>query len=245
MKRLIIIFLAVTFLFSLTACNSSSPPVETDSSSNIEELPKSNSMEVDGNITDKVMTEIKSDGITEKLISIGLTEEEATEGGRILRQCGVPAIDICEPTDTNATVDGLVAYRGKLDDDRIFWFTIENRKMFYVALNGEDLYDEDKGGFLKHLDDVHIPETDMPQNQKSEMLDLSESVLDNYFKYAPYYDAWGFARQDNNYMVQCEAYAKNDFGAKDWVRAKVWYEKSNDTYNVTGVEIDGTQYEVK
>lgn len=245
MKRIMMIFLAVTFLLSLTACDSSTPPVETNSSSNIEELPENNTMEVVGNISDRVMSEIKDDGITEKLISIGLTEEEANEGSKILRQCGVPTIDICEPTDSKATVDGLIAYRGKLDDDRTFWFTIEQRKIFYVALNGVDLYDEDKGGFLKDFNDVHIPETDMSESQKSELLDLSESVLDDYFKYIPYYDAWGFARQDDNYMVQCEAYAKNDLKVKDWVRVKVWYEKNDDTYKVTGVEIDGIQYEPK
>lgn len=54
--------------------------------------------------------------------------------------------------------------------------------------------------------------------------------------------AVGVARSDDDYMVQCEVYASNKLGIKDWVRAKVWYEYNGETYDVTGIMIDGERY---
>lgn len=74
----------------------------------------------------------------------------------------------------------------------------------------------------------------------------TETVLDRYFVSAKYYDGWGIGRADEKYMVQCEVYASNALKMKSWVPAKVWYEdQGNGEFVVTGVQIDGTQYEVK
>ena len=75
----------------------------------------------------EVVQDIVSDGIAEKLQEFGMTEEEAAAGRKILRSCGVENIDGCEPVDPNATVDGLIAFRDKIDKDRTFWFTVQNR----------------------------------------------------------------------------------------------------------------------
>ena len=145
MKKYIFV-ITIALSLCLTACGGAETQSAAEAS--MEEAVKSDSSEkgalaIDGITTDEVMSEITSDGIVEKLISFGMTEDEANEGASILRQCGVPSIDICEPTDSNATIDGLVSYRGKVDNDRIYWFTVEGRRIFYVGFNGEDLYDED------------------------------------------------------------------------------------------------------
>lgn len=254
MKK-ITLALAIALLLCLTACGGttmeSQPPENTNTeisekkpTETPEETPAVNV--IDGNPIDDVMEEIESDGIAEKLISLGLTEAEADEGSTILRQCGVPSIDLCEPTDPNATVDGLICFRGKLDDDRVLIFTMENRKIFYVALNGEDLYDEDLGGFLKRFDDVHIPETYLSEPVKINLRDRTETVLDKYFPNdTRYYDAWGFGREDNKYMVQCQV-SDGSMLTDGWIYAYVWYEEQADgEFTVVGVKIDGKQYAVK
>jgi|GEM_PF-5272966 len=246
---------ALVMLLCLTACGKAgteTEPPDNTAAGISEETPEATSAApteggaIIGNTIDAEMVEIESDGIAEKLVSLGFTEEEADEGRIILRQCGVPSIELCEPTDPNATVDGLICFRGKLDDDRVLIFTVENRKIFYVALNGEDLYDEDLGGFLKRFDEVHIPETALSESVKLNLRDKTESVLDKYFPNdTRYYDAWGFGREDNKYMVQCQV-SDGSILSGDWIYAYVWYEEQNEgEYTVVGVKINGKQYEVK
>lgn len=214
MKKYIAVFLSIVVSLSLCACGSTDTKQdsinnEPDTSSKVEESTEkaSNALKVVGDTTDTTMSEIstENDTFVEKLISFGFTEDEAMENAKILRQCGIPNIDICEPTDANATIDGLVAYRGELDDDRTFWFTVDSRKIFYVSLNGEDLYDEDKGGYLKNFNDVHIPETYMSESTKMTLKNQTEPFLDKYFPYdTRYYDAWAVGREDDVFMVQCQ-----------------------------------------
>lgn len=255
MKKLIVVFITIVFCLSLYACASTnttqdSTDKEPGTSAKVDESTEeaSNALEVVGDTTDTTMSKIatESDSFAEKLISFGFTEEEAIENAKILRQCGIPSIDICEPTDTNATIDDLVAYRGELDDDRTFWFTVDNRKIFYVALNGEDLYDEDKGGYLKSFNDVHIPETYISESNKLALRNQTEPLLDKYFPYdVRYYDAWAIGRNDNVYMVQCQI-SDGSVITDYWLYARVWYElQENGTFTPTSVEIDGRFYEVK
>lgn len=196
-----------------------------------------NGEKVDGEILD-----IEVDNISEKLCSFGFTGSEAQEIREIFLLCGITDIDGAEPTDPNATIDGLIAYRYVIDDDRTVWFTIDKRELFYIALNGVDVYDTDKGGFLININDVHIPESEISVSVKNTLRDLAESTLDVYFINANYYDAWGVARSDDDYMTQCEVYATNKLGIKDWIKAKVWFKYDGKNYNVTAVVIDGVRY---
>lgn len=217
--------------------------------SQIETKPSENpdTNEIVGETIDELMPEITAETnlFVERLISFGFTEGEATENAKILMQCGVPTISVCEPTDPNATIDGLVSYRGKLDDDRTIWFTVENRKIFYVSLNGEDLYDEDKGGYLKNFNDVHIPETDVSVAVADTLRNKTETVLDGYFTSSRYYDAWAYGREDNQYMVQCQA-TDGSILTSNWINCRVWFEQQdNGEFTVTGVQINGKQYQLK
>ena len=197
---------------------------------------------VTGEKVDGELSDITTDNIVEKLCSFGFTESEAQEIREIFLLCGVTSIDGAKPTDPKATIDGLVAYRWVMDDDRTLWFTIDNRELFYIALNGVDVYDTDKGGFLININDVHIPESEISTSVKNTLKDLTERTLDGYFTNAKYYDAWGMGRQDDDYMVQCEVYAANKLGVSDWIKAKVWFKYDGENYNVTGVVIDGVRY---
>lgn len=255
MKKLIVVFITIAFCFSLYACSTTdttqgSNSKESETTPKVEENTEqaSNALKVVGDTTNTTMNEIstESDNFVEKLISFGFTKEEAIENAKILKQCGIPNIDICEPTDTKATINGLIAYRGKLDDDRIFWFTVDSRKIFYVSLNGEDLYDENKGGYLKNFNDVHIPETYMSESTKLTLKNQTESFLDKYFPYdTRYYDAWAVGREDNSFMVQCQI-SDGSILTDNWLFARVWYELQEDgTFTPIGVEIDGHAYVVK
>lgn len=227
------------------ASSENSKPDETSVTETESSESSKSEFEVVAESTDVTMTDIESDGIAEKLMEFGMTAEEAQRGREILIGCGVESIDNCEPTSEDATIDGLVMFREEIDKDRVFWFTVDNREIFYVALNGNDLYDADKGGFLMTIDEVHIPDSSMTEDVKLNLLDLTEQVLDQYFTSAKYYDAWGFARSDSDYMVQCDVYASNALKVNSWVQAKVWYTASGDgNFEVTGVMIDGVQYEV-
>ena len=198
---------------------------------------------ISGEVIQGDVVDINNDGIRDKLLSFGFTEEEASEVREILLKCGIGDIENAEPTDKNATIDGLIAFRWEMDDKRTVWFTVDNRKVFYIGLNGVDVYDRDKGGFLINVNEVHIPESDVSLNVRNTLTDRTESVLERYFVNSLWYDAWGVARSDDKYMVQCEVYAQNKIGAKDWVVAKVWYEYDGSEYNVTAVVIDGKRYE--
>lgn len=197
---------------------------------------------VQGEKIDGAISDIGADNITSKLIEIGFTEEEAEGIKETFLLCGLTDIRGFEKTDPSASIDGLVSYRNEIDNDRTAWFTIENRKLFYIALNGVDVYDSDKGGFLININDVHIPESYVSPDVADILHDLTEQTLDGYFVNALYYDGFGYGREDNNYMVQCQVEAKNRLGTKDWVYAKVWYEWKDDGFVVTGVVIDGQQY---
>ena len=186
-----------------------------------------------------------TDNISQKLLSLGFTEDEAEDMRVIFIKCGVTNIDECTITDPNATIDNLAAFRAVWDKDRTFWFTIDHRELLYMALNGVDVYDKDKGGFLINVNDIHIPESKVSVAVASKLKDLTEQTLDKYFVNARYYDAFGYARQDNDYMVQCQVYASNAIGAKDWIYAKVWFTADGDDFMVVGVQIDGKQYDVK
>lgn len=247
MKKSIVVLLLMSLLFCLVGCSETEKASSTANGTEGGIVENTANDEMVGETINELMPEITADAnpFVEKLISFGFTEEEATENAKILIQCGIPTISVCEPTDPNATVDGLVSYRGKFDDDRTIWFTVENRKIFYVSLNGEDLYDESKGGYLKNFNDVHIPESSVSVMVADELQNKTESVLDGYFTSSRYYDAWGFAREDNQYMVQCQA-TDGSMLTSNWLNCRVWYEQQdNGDFVVTGVQINGKQYKLK
>lgn len=232
----------------------SSPDVEQSSSKPNTEIEDSedataqtnteeNSDFYSGKTNSEPIEDIVSDGIVEKLVSFGFTESEAQDIRKIFVTCGVSSLDGCEPTDPNATIDGLVSFRAVWDKDRTFWFTVDNRKVFYIALNGVDVYDTDKGGYLININDVHVPVSDVSVETFYKLQDLAMAAVDGYLKYpnSAYYDAWAVARSDDKYMIQGEVQAKNALGVKDWLPFKVWFDNTDGNYDVEGITINGNR----
>ncbi len=249
MKKNLVALITLVLMFCAVGC-SNTPQTDSGKSGAVSvdegKTESTNSNEIVGETLDELMPEIESkvDPFVEKLLSFGFAETEAEENARILKQCGIPTIDICKPV-SDESIDNLVAFRGVMDDDRTVWFTVENRKIFYVSLNGEDLYDEDKGGYLKHFDDVHIPETSVSVVVADTLRNKTETVLDSYFASVRYYDAWAYGREDNQYMVQCQA-TDGSALTSNWISCRVWFEqKSDGDFAVTGVQINGKQYKLK
>ena len=254
MKKSIVVFsIMIVLLFCVIGC-SNGGTVDTpkdDDKSQVEDsgttsVNESTANEVIGETIEDLMPEIEvtKDSFVEKLISFGFTDDEAVENAKILKQCGIPTIDICEPT-SDESVDNLVVFRGVMDDNRTIWFTVENRKIFYVSLNGEDLYDEDKGGYLKNFNEIHIPETTVSVTVADTLRNKAETVLDQYFASSRYYDAWAYAREDSKYMIQCQA-TDGSLLTSDWIYCRVWFEQQeNEEFAVIGVQINGKQYKLK
>ena len=209
-----------------------------ESISNNDDFIKGDSGEVDSG----KLPSVEFDNLVNELIKIGFTTEEATKYREVFLKCGIHSIAAAESTNPSATIDELVAYRAVLDKDRTLWFTIEKRELFYIALNGVDVYDTSKGGFLITIDDVYIPESEITLATAATLRDKTERVLEPYFINALYYDGWRYGRSDENYMVQCEVYAKNRLGIKDWIFAKVWYKYDGKEFVVTAIVIDGIRY---
>ena len=193
--------------------------------------------EVGGEIVD-----VPIDTMIDKLCSFGFTETEAYEIREIFLKCGLTNIDNAEPTNANATIDGLITYRVIIDDKRTAWFTIDNRKVYYIGLNGTDVYDSNKGGFLINIDDVHIPESEITYEVKDELTLKTRLLLEPYFVKALRFSEFAFGRSDNNYVVRCKVYAENRMGFKDTVMAFVYYEYDGTKFNVTAISIDGVRY---
>lgn len=249
MKKIISVIMIMVLCFSLSGCWVLF--LDSDDENAVESIESGSEnseggFEVNGTSTEKTTQDIVSDGIAERLHEFGMTEDEAQKGREVLLSCGIKSIDGFEPTDPTATVDGLMVFRDVIDKDRTAWFTVDNREIFYVSLNGADLYDTAQGGFLISIDDVHIPESSVSVDVFTTLTTKTENLLDRYFYNSKYYDAWGIGRSDDKYMVQCEVYSSNAFDVNNWVFAKVWYTDNGDgTFSVDGVQIDGVQYDIK
>lgn len=199
--------------------------------------------EVIGVETDEEIVEVPADTFIETLTSYGYTEDEATEITTILKTCGIPSLQNLEQVSDNP-LESVVAWRCKIDNDRIWWFTTDNRELFYVAYNDDVLYDADNGGYLKNFNDVHIPETSVTNDEFLALRDQSEKVLDAHFSSPRYYDAWGIAREDNTYMTYCEA-TDGSLLTDYWYQCYVWYEKQDSgEFVATGLKINGKFYEL-
>ena len=177
-----------------------------------------------------------------ELMALGFTQEEAKVCREIFLKCGVTSIKGAEASSSTATIDDLIAYRIVMDGKRTLTFTIDHRELFYIALNGTDVYDTSKGGFLITIDDVYIPESEISRQTAEELEDLTILVLDPYFINALWYDGFSFGRSDDVYAVRCEVYARNRLGVEEWVPAKVWYEYNGADFVVTRIVIDGVRY---
>lgn len=86
--------------------------------------------------------DIAKDTVKLKLVVIGLSDDEAKEVAEIFSQIGIAKIDNVQP-GAGTGIDNLQSYVAEANGDpnKKFYFTFENRKLFYVGYGEKDLYD--------------------------------------------------------------------------------------------------------
>ena len=101
--------------------------------------------------------------MVDNLMSLDFTNEEACEIQGILNSVGINSISEIQ-LGCGEGINNLQSFVCIANDnkDLKFFFTIENRKLFYAGFAGEDLYDSEQGGVLRLIQDVDIPEREIP-----------------------------------------------------------------------------------
>lgn len=183
-----------------------------------------------------------------QFMRLGFNIEEATEMQNLFYKMGITSLSNIKSSANNVDINKLVSFVAVANNDskKTFYFTVENRKMFYAGFQDEDLYDSAKGGVLKNINDVHIPETKVAIAEYTELQDLAKKEVKNYLNYPdsanfPLYDGWGVGRNDNKYKIIGKVEAKNGFGVKEEISFSIWFIKENSSYIVEAVLIDGTR----
>lgn len=184
-----------------------------------------------------------------QFMNLGFNIEEATEMQHLFYQMGIKSIKDIHSGSTNPDINKLVAFVATANNNekQKFYFSIENRKMFYAGFTSEDLYDSAKGGVLKNINDVHIPETKVSIDDYSRLQVLAQDEVKKYLNYPstasfPLYDGWGVGRSDDKYKIIGKVNAKNGFGVKSQISFSVWFIKKDNNFVVDAVVIDGNRF---
>ena len=111
--------------------------------------------EVCGHETSSLITTpaTAKDNLRAEFMELGFTLEESGELRRIFLDCGIETIEGAKPASDTATIDDLIVYRIVLSENRVLFFTIDHRQLYYIGLNGLDVYDHKKG-VLVNIKDV-------------------------------------------------------------------------------------------
>lgn len=187
--------------------------------------------------------------MVEQFMNLGFNIEEATEMQHLFYQMGIKSIKDIHSGSNNPDINKLVAFVAIANNNekQKFYFSIENRKMFYAGFTSEDLYDSAKGGVLKNINDVHIPETKVSIDDYSRLQVLAQDEVKKYLNYPstasfPLYDGWGVGRSDDKYKIIGKVNAKNGFGVKSQISFSVWFIKKDNNFVVDSVVIDGSRF---
>ena len=114
--------------------------------------------------------------ISSILVEKGYSIEHATAIEQILNTLGIQKIKIESMTGTpEKGLNGVVCYPNDYTSrDRRFSFTTENGILFYAGFLDEDLYDSEKGGYLKNYNDVHVPKKEVSLDTFNELQQLAK-----------------------------------------------------------------------
>lgn len=117
--------------------------------------------------------------------------------------------------------------------------------MFYAGFLNENLYDSDKGGYLKNYNDVYVPKKEVSVEVFAELQLLSEDIVKQYLNYpdTANFDilSYSVGRSDNKYQITGSVNAKNGFGVEDNIPFSVWFVKKDGKFTVKGVALKGVR----
>lgn len=195
----------------------------------------------------EVVSKSYGEDLLDELQKLGLTLQEATKIQENFYKIGIINIsDVQEGAgDGIDKLQSFVAYAND-DKEKKFYFTIEERKLYYAGFMDETLYDSTKGGVLKSINDIHIPETEVTMEEYTELQVKAENIIKEYLTNPetatfPMYDGWGIGRSDNDYKIYGKVNADNAMGSNSTMNFSVWFKKEKNEFNVDAVEIDGVR----
>ena len=145
-------------------------------------------------------------------------------------------------------LNAVVCYPNEFvdDEEHRFYFTTDNGELFYAGFLNEDLYDADKGGYLKSYSDVHVPETEVTIEEYDYLTEEAKrqvKLLLNYPNTADFgmFD-WGVGRSDEHYKIIGKVSAKNGFGGSQDIFFGVWFIKNESgRFSLEGIEFNGVR----
>lgn len=195
----------------------------------------------------EVVSKSYGEDLLDELQKLGLTLQEATKIQENFYKIGIINIsDVQEGAgDGIDKLQSFVAYAND-DKEKKFYFTIEERKLYYAGFMDETLYDSTKGGVLKSINGIHIPETEVTMEEYTELQVKAENIIKEYLTNPetatfPMYDGWGIGRSDNDYKIYGKVNADNAMGSNSTMNFSVWFKKEKNEFNVEAVEIDGVR----
>lgn len=171
--------------------------------------------------------------------------EEATKIQSIFYKIGINSISNIEK-GLGDGIDKLQSFTAYANNDtkKKFYFTIDNRKLYYAGFRDETLYDSTKGGILNNINNVHIPETSVDMSTYTTLQVKAQETVKQYLNYPntsnfSLYDGWGIARSDDKYKIIGKVEAQNGFGVKSDINFSVWFTKINNDFTIEAIEMDG------
>lgn len=183
--------------------------------------------------------------LTEQIKALGGNEIYLSTDASILAQCGITDVRNAELINDTGAPANIKSYRIVYDEKRVLTMTFEKGSLYYLGLNGTDLYTTTDGVIMK-MQDVHIPETDIPFSYGAQLQTICEDVVKKFLNFPSTADfhtlEWAFGREDNNYIVQGTVTASNAFGVRKKMPFTVWLEHDPDTDEMTptGVSLNGS-----
>ena len=247
--KIIISICAVAFTLSIVILSPSEiQNLETDNDETLQQKEDDNFFITDNNIGNEELS--KEDfGINtiNELKQLGFDINEASEIYNLFLKFGVNNISDVK-IGSGTSIDELMSFVAIANNDSNlkFYFTVENRQLYYAGFLNEDLFDSTKGGVLKSINDVHIPKTEISVSTYAELQVLAENTIKQYLKYPstakfPIYDGWGIGRKDDEYQINGKLTAKNGFGVEDDMSFTIWLTNENNKFIVEAIVIDDTR----
>lgn len=185
--------------------------------------------------------------ITETLMEVGYTVDQATEIQKILNTVGVTSIVIDNYTgEAQSGLNSVVCYPNGLEDEnRRFYFTTDDGRLFYAGFSDEDLYDSAAGGFLKSYEDVYVPETKVTIDVFTTLQGIADEAVRGCLKYpdSAHFDefSWSVGRSDNVYKILGKVSAENSFSVSDEVYFAVWFTEGEEGFSIDAITLDGVR----